>query len=312
MDHFDEWRYAVQGQLFQDLSRETWTFRNDMQGRRAAGPPVRAPGCQATAWAARWCTGTASCGVSCDYFFEYRSHLEQRYGKGFLPEDTTIQDWGITYDELEPYYTQFDKTFGIAGKAGNMQGSDSAGRQPVRGAALRGVPTATQPDRVRANAVQAGLRAARLQDLPPTDRQQPGDLYAIRMARCWRRATTAASASASAATSGAKASPITTVIPSALASGRVEIREYCNVFRINTDGGRVTGVSYYDADGRGAGAARRSGRAGRLHPEQHPLAAAVADRPAIRSAGEHGRGRSQLHLPDRRRRAQSAGTTTGF
>src|SRR4051812_50104317 len=29
MDHFDEWRYAVQGQLFQDLARETWTFRND-------------------------------------------------------------------------------------------------------------------------------------------------------------------------------------------------------------------------------------------------------------------------------------------
>src|ERR1051325_1762134 len=30
MDHFDEWRYAVQGQLFQEVSRETWTFRNDM------------------------------------------------------------------------------------------------------------------------------------------------------------------------------------------------------------------------------------------------------------------------------------------
>ena len=29
MDHFDEWRYAVQGQLFQDLNRETWTFRNN-------------------------------------------------------------------------------------------------------------------------------------------------------------------------------------------------------------------------------------------------------------------------------------------
>ena len=32
MDHFDEFRYAVQGQLFQDLSRETWTFRNNLQG----------------------------------------------------------------------------------------------------------------------------------------------------------------------------------------------------------------------------------------------------------------------------------------
>jgi len=46
---------------------------------------------------------------------------------------------------------------------------------------------------------------------------------------------------------GAKASPINTVIPSALRSGRLEIREYPNAFRINHEGGRVTGVSYYDA-----------------------------------------------------------------
>jgi gluconate 2-dehydrogenase alpha chain len=48
---------------------------------------------------------------------------------------------------------------------------------------------------------------------------------------------------------GAKASPINTVIPTALASGKVEVREYANVFRVNTSGGRVTGVSYYDAMG---------------------------------------------------------------
>ena len=28
-DHFDEYRYAVQSQLFQDLNRVTITFRND-------------------------------------------------------------------------------------------------------------------------------------------------------------------------------------------------------------------------------------------------------------------------------------------
>ena len=30
MDHFDEWRYAVQGQLFQNYAIETYTFRNDL------------------------------------------------------------------------------------------------------------------------------------------------------------------------------------------------------------------------------------------------------------------------------------------
>ena len=41
MDHFDEWRYAVQGQLFQNYAQETYTFRNDMKGTAL---PVREHG----------------------------------------------------------------------------------------------------------------------------------------------------------------------------------------------------------------------------------------------------------------------------
>ncbi len=33
MDHFDEWRYGVQSELFQDLSRNTITFRNNLDQR---------------------------------------------------------------------------------------------------------------------------------------------------------------------------------------------------------------------------------------------------------------------------------------
>jgi hypothetical protein len=35
---------------------------------------------------------------------------------------TVVGARGVTYAELEPYYTQWDKTFGIAGKAGNIRG----------------------------------------------------------------------------------------------------------------------------------------------------------------------------------------------
>lgn len=28
----------------------------------------------------------------------------------------TLQDWGITYDELEPYYDKFEKMAGISGE----------------------------------------------------------------------------------------------------------------------------------------------------------------------------------------------------
>jgi len=33
----------------------------------------------------------------------------------------TIQDWGISYDELEPYYDKFEYTAAISGKAGNLK-----------------------------------------------------------------------------------------------------------------------------------------------------------------------------------------------
>ena len=174
MDHFDEWRYAVQGQLFQDLSRETLVPSATTSSRPRCRCANSARSCPATRSAAPWSTGTASSGASCRYFFEYRTHLEQRYGKSFLPADTTIQDWGITYDELEPYYTQFDKMFGIAGKAGNMQGRDQAWRQPVRGAALEEYPQPPNKIAYGADALPRGCEELGLQAVPHPTANSPG------------------------------------------------------------------------------------------------------------------------------------------
>ena len=38
------------------------------------------------------------------YEFEIRSQTIDRYGEDKIPEDMNLQDWGITYEELEPYY----------------------------------------------------------------------------------------------------------------------------------------------------------------------------------------------------------------
>ena len=58
--------------------------------------------------------------------FRVRSHLEERYGKDALPADMTIQDWPVSYDELEPYYDRFEKLCGTSGKAGNIHGVRSS------------------------------------------------------------------------------------------------------------------------------------------------------------------------------------------
>jgi gluconate 2-dehydrogenase alpha chain len=48
-----------------------------------------------------------------DMEFKVRSMYEERYGKKFIPADMTIQDWGITYDEIEPYYDRFERTAAV-------------------------------------------------------------------------------------------------------------------------------------------------------------------------------------------------------
>lgn len=58
-----------------------------------------------------------------DTEFKVRSLYEAKYGRKFIPEDMTIQDWGVTYDELEPYYDKFERVAGISGKAGNIRGA---------------------------------------------------------------------------------------------------------------------------------------------------------------------------------------------
>ncbi len=53
--------------------------------------------------------------------YTMRTHLESRYGKAALA-GLTVQDWGLKYEDLEPYYSLFENLFGISGEAGNIKG----------------------------------------------------------------------------------------------------------------------------------------------------------------------------------------------
>ena len=54
--------------------------------------------------------------------FKERSRTVARYGAGALPPGTTLEDMPTTYEDLEPYYDKSEYAFGIAGKAGNLNG----------------------------------------------------------------------------------------------------------------------------------------------------------------------------------------------
>src|SRR5699024_8161239 len=52
----------------------------------------------------------------------------------------TIQDWPITYDELEPYYDAFEYDIGASGQAGNLNGEIIPGGNPFEAPRSRPYP----------------------------------------------------------------------------------------------------------------------------------------------------------------------------
>jgi gluconate 2-dehydrogenase alpha chain len=139
----DELRYRVRHELFLRPDQLTFTFRNTM---RQTALPIRSWGAFMPP------NGVGGGGVHWNgemwrflpSDFVLKSHLTQRYGASFLPEGTTIQDWGITYDELEPFYDKFEYLCGTSGTAGNLQGQIIEGGNPFEGPRSRPYPTPAQ------------------------------------------------------------------------------------------------------------------------------------------------------------------------
>jgi gluconate 2-dehydrogenase alpha chain len=125
----DELRYVVRHDLMMNTQRDTLTIRNNPSqealpmrrlGSFLPGEGVGGSGVHWSGHTWRWT----------DMEFKVRSEYEQRYGRNFIPADMTIQDWGITYAELEPYYDKFERVAAISGKAGNLNGRIVPGGNP--------------------------------------------------------------------------------------------------------------------------------------------------------------------------------------
>src|SRR5699024_12702136 len=52
----------------------------------------------------------------CAYEFKIRSKTIEHYGKDKILKDMNLQDWEITYEEMEDYYDKWEKTAGISGE----------------------------------------------------------------------------------------------------------------------------------------------------------------------------------------------------
>jgi gluconate 2-dehydrogenase alpha chain len=245
----DELRYSVRGDMFQDLSKETVTFRN---APKETALPMRRLGAFLPG------TGLGGAGIHWNgqtyrflpTDFELRSHVEQRYGKSFIESDLTIQDWGVTYDELEPSYDKFEYVCGISGKAGNIKGQIQPGGNPFEGARQREYPTP---------ALQTGYAPSFFGEAAKSFGYHPFPQPAANLSQSYINpdgvelgvCTYCGFCERFGCYNWSKSSPLNTVLPIALRNPNFELRCECHVTRVNmsSDGKTATGVTYVDASG---------------------------------------------------------------
>ncbi len=158
--------------------------------------------------------------------FRERSALGSIAGTGF-------DDWPITYEELEPYYTKVDWEIGVSG--------DAAPSDPPRS---RPYPVPPLPVKSSGVLLERGARAmgwhAHPAPMAILSRPHDGRGACVHCGYCMMYGCEA----------GAKSSTLVTMIPKAIATGNCEVRPESTVFRVETDpAGRTTGVIYWDREG---------------------------------------------------------------
>ncbi|TWT02336.1 GMC family oxidoreductase [Planomicrobium sp. CPCC 101079] len=230
----DEYRYAIRYELMQDLSRETVTFRNNRQQRAL---PMRQMGSFLLG------EGLGGSGTHWNgqnwrflpYDFQIKTMTEEKYGNNKLSADYTIQDWGITYDELEPYFTRFEKTAGISGEDTNPFWGQRSEDYPTP--PMKKTPILQKFETASTN---LGLSPFMMPSANLSEAYENPDGARINACQycgfCERFGCEY----------GAKSSPEVTVVPTALDTGNYEIKFNANVVEILKEGDKVTGVRYVD------------------------------------------------------------------
>ncbi len=246
---FDELRFAHRHDLLQNLSRETLTVRNTRQqtalpmrqwGSFVLGEGVGGSGLHWNGHTWRW--------LPWDH--QALTHTLDRYGRAAIPDGMLLQDWPVSYDELEPYYDRFERLCGTSGQAGNLNGTILPGGNPFEGRRRSHYPN---PPLLKGQAslffdkaaAELGLHSFPLPASNATRDYVNPDGVAFGACQycgfCERFGCE----------TDAKASPHFVTIPVALRHPNVELRPRSQVLRVDMakDGRQAVGVTYLDGSG---------------------------------------------------------------
>jgi choline dehydrogenase-like flavoprotein len=178
-------------------------------------------------------SGTLSYGAMGWRFMPQDFKMRSTYG---APAGSTLEDWPLTYDDLEPCYERAEWEIGVAG-------DDSL--NPFAPPRKRPQPMPPFPYNKEARLLIPAARRLGWHPFPiPMLRNSVpygGRPACIHMRWC----------AGYACPINAKCGTQNTVIPAAIATGNCEVRTECMVSEVIVDGrGRARGVRYFDAGGR--------------------------------------------------------------
>jgi gluconate 2-dehydrogenase alpha chain len=176
--------------------------------------------------------------------FKARSESIKRYGLASIPKGTTLEDWPLTYDELESFYDAIEREIGVAGKAGNIQGKIDLAGNVFEGPRQREYPMPPLRGTEFTELMQtaAGKLGWNPHRSPAAINSQP---HGGRPACAYHGFCEANGCHVS-----AKNSTAVTTIPAAQKTGNLTVLERAHVTQIVTDAnGKVTGVQFL-RDGR--------------------------------------------------------------
>ena len=176
--------------------------------------------------------------------FATRSSTIARYGEEVIPATSTLTDWPITYDELEPYYDQMEYLIGVSGQAGNINGTKIDGGNPFESPRSREFPMPPlrsfgYGELARKAMISLGYhpfpQPAAIASVPYDGRPECSYCGYCSGFGCWN---------------DSKSSTLVTAIRRAEETGLLEVRPNSRVMRIlSNDRGEVTGVEYLDEHG---------------------------------------------------------------
>ena len=246
----DGLKYAVRNALAHPLDRYTLTFRNSADQKalpmRRIGSfnPAEGFGGSSLTWSGhsfRWLP----------HEFELRSHYAQRYGESFIPEGMTIQDTGLTWDEIEPHYARFEDIAGVSGEAGNIGGKLTGRGNPFEGARSSAYPLPAFGRNAGGLFFEEKAAAAGYHPFPvpvANASERHTNPYGATLERC----VLCGHCPGFACAYGAKGSSLTTVLPALRDLDNFEARGDCQVLQIgyDADAKRATGVTYIEPSGR--------------------------------------------------------------